>query len=154
MVSGESYQSIAEAAKDRGGFCTCCHSGFPTTPVPGILAPPPRYPRPCLKVPFPTDVPYLLRAPLHCPRNRARFWGWVSALADLLRNAPSSDSAMSCTRCCSDSLTRLVKRTFSSRIYRQRWAAISRVLVLPSSPFPVGGHPPLPTHLQHDGWHW
>lgn len=31
VVSGESYQSIAEAAKGRGGFCTCCHSGSPTT---------------------------------------------------------------------------------------------------------------------------
>lgn len=55
---------------------------------------------------------------------------WVDALADLLRNVPSSDNAMACIRCCSDSLTRLVTRMFSSRIYRQKWVAISRVLVL------------------------
>lgn len=30
VVSGESDQSIIEAAKGRGGSCTCCHSGTPT----------------------------------------------------------------------------------------------------------------------------
>lgn len=69
---------------------------------------------------------------------------WVSPVADLLRNAPSSDNAMPCTRCCSDSLTRLATRMFSSRIYRQGWAAIGRVLGLPSSLFPVGA-----AHLPH-----
>ena len=91
-----------------------------------------------LKEPLPTGVPYSLRDPLGNPRSRARGWEWVNALADLLRNVPSSDSAMPCTRRCSDSLTRLVTRMFSSRIYRQKWVALSRVLVLLSSPFPMG----------------
>lgn len=153
VVSGESNQGITEAAKGRGGFCTCCHSGAPTISVPGTLAPPPRYSRPCLKEPFPTGGPYSLRAPLGCPRSKARCWEWISALADLLRNAPSSDSAMPCTRRCSDSLTRLLTRMFSSRIYRQEWAAISRVPVLPSSPFPMGAAQ-LPTTSHSPAARW
>lgn len=79
--------------------------------------------------------------------------GWVGALADLLRNAPSSDRAMPCTRRCSDSLTRLVTRMFSSRIYRQGWAAISSVLALPSSPFFMRAvHPAATSHPPAARW--
>lgn len=85
---------------------------------------------PVLKTPFPPSVSNSLRSPSGCPRSRARGWTLVSAFADLLRNVASSDSAMPCTRCCSDSLTRLVTRIFSSRIYRQKWVTISRVLAL------------------------
>lgn len=102
VVSGESDESIIKAAKDRGGACACCH-WYPNNFCP-------RYSGPHLQDTqgtVPRSLSPLVRLihsepPRGCPRSRARVWGWVSALADLLRNAPSSDSAMPCTRRCSD----------------------------------------------------
>lgn len=57
VVSGESDQSITEAAKGRGGSCICCHSVQPQSLV--------LWPHlqdtqgPVLKEPFSTGVSYL-----------------------------------------------------------------------------------------------
>lgn len=136
VVSGESDQSIVKAAKDRGAACTCCH-WYPNNFCPKYSGPRLQDTQGTVARSLSHWCALFTQSPPGLPQELGRGWGWAGALADLLRNAPSSDSAMLCTRRCSDSLTRLVTRMFSSRIYRQGWAAISSVLVLP---FPA---PPL-----------
>lgn len=47
----------------------------PTISVPSTLAPTSKIPKALLQGAFPTGVPYSLRAPLGCPRSRARGGG-------------------------------------------------------------------------------